>query len=372
MSSREFSPKANFLNAQQRRELCRALLNWFRQHGRVLPWRKNKDPYRIWISEIMLQQTQVQTVVPYFRRFLRQFPHIEDLARAPLSEVLKAWAGLGYYARARNMKKAAEAIIQNFSGSFPRQYDQLLALPGIGRYTAGAILSIAFGEPRPLVDGNVARVFARLMLWDDLTNGSQSARLWTLAQELLPASSPGDFNEALMELGATICLPRVPQCPFCPWKFHCQAWAEGRQNSIPTRKKRLAPREVSLAAVVIIKRGRVLLIHRQGEKWLEGFWDFPQMEHGETQPAARIFSELSRQLGITIEKPRWIGSLRHGITRHRITYAIYLLRLDPWQEAAPKQKTWRWVSWGRLDQFPLGAVTRQMAQLAYASRRFLK
>ncbi len=321
------------------------------------------------MSEIMLQQTRVQTVIPYFQRFLRKFPHIEDLAAAPLSEVLKSWAGLGYYVRAQNMKKAAEIIARDFSGSLPGRYEQLLALPGIGRYTAGAIMSMAFGQPWPLVDGNVARVFARLMLWDDGTGGSQSAQHWALAQELISSGSPGDFNEALMELGATVCLPRAPECPACPWKSYCQAWREGRQNSIPAPKKRQSTREVSLAALVIMKRGSVLLIHRQEGKWLKGFWDFPQMEHDKSRAAMQVIAEMSGQMGITVGKLQWIGSLRHGITRHRITFDVYLSRLDPRENPAPEQKTWRWVPWNRLDQFPLGVATRQMAQLAYASRR---
>jgi A/G-specific adenine glycosylase len=355
------------LKIPQKAGLRRSLLSWFRHHQRLLPWRENRDPYRIWVSEIMLQQTRVLTVIPYYRRFFEKFPRIEDLAQASLSEVLHLWAGLGYYSRARNLKKTAEIIFRDYAGSFPTQHEKILALPGIGRYTAGAIASIAFGQAYPLVDGNVARVFLRLMGWEDESSGIRTKRLWALAVELLPDISPGDFNEALMELGATICLPRLPRCSLCPWKLPCLARRRHRQECIPAPTKRPLPHAVRMAVFVVTRRKSVLLFHRQEDKWLQGFWDFPQMEYDTNRPILQIAAKMSRRLGVPLEFPKKLGTVQHTITRHRITYSVYHVGLNKLGMPPFKQGTVRWVRWNQFDHYPMGAATHKIARLAIDS-----
>ena len=223
-----------------------ALLRWFRENARDLPWRKNRTPYAVWVSEIMLQQTQVATVIDYFNRFMKRFPTVEKLARARQDTVLKMWEGLGYYTRGRNLHKAAKLITSDYSGQLPDTVDQLQKIPGIGRYTAGAIASIAFNRPAPILDGNVIRVLCRLFCIDgNPMDTPVKNQLWDLADTLVHTKHPGDFNEAMMELGATVCTPQNPSCLLCPLKNHCQAMKTGRQHELPVKQKQ-APLPSSL------------------------------------------------------------------------------------------------------------------------------
>ena len=216
--------------------LQQSLLKWYDAHQRDLPWRNTTDPYPVWISEVMLQQTQVQTVIPYYLKFLEYFPSIAALAEADTDALLRLWAGLGYYSRARNLQKAARIIVDQFGGRFPQNYSDVLALPGIGRYTAAAIVSIAFGQQYAVLDGNVSRVLARLFrISGDLKSSAVQNRLWAVAQQLLPPTRPGDFNQAVMELGATVCSPRQPRCLLCPWTRHCLARQQGLQELLPQK-----------------------------------------------------------------------------------------------------------------------------------------
>ncbi len=262
------------------------LLAWYDQHAAALPWRENQDAYRVWLSEIMLQQTQVETVIPYFARFLTAFPTIHALATAPLDTVLKLWEGLGYYSRARNLHQAAQKVSQDYAGQFPQTVEGLLVLPGIGRYTAGAISSIAFGQPAPLLDGNVIRVFARLTDLDaDVTQPAVKESLWKLAEEWLDRTRPGDYNQALMELGRVVCKPRAPLCTECPVSQHCSAFANGTQNLRPVKKRKSATPHYDVAAGMVWNdAGQVLIAQRPLDGLLGGLWEFPVANRSPAKP----------------------------------------------------------------------------------------
>jgi A/G-specific adenine glycosylase len=327
------------------------LVAWFRKSRRDLPWRRPaaarksgplRDPYRVWVSEIMLQQTTVRVVVPYFERFLEAFPTIEALSRARSESVLAAWSGLGYYRRARHLHEAARLVARRHAGLLPRDREALLALPGIGRYTAGAILSIAWGDPEPLVDGNVARVLCRLLgERRDPALREVSDRLWRSAGALVGATgSPGDLNEALMELGATVCTPVSPACGACPVKRGCRAREAGAQEVIPpprVRRKAVFLRR----RLAIVERGGRYLVRRRGTTGLmDGMWEFPELggSRGGTEgPAMRAIAKL--------------GSVRHLVTFRTIDVAVHRARLTG---AAPPG--WRWVTRAGLQRLPTSSL----------------
>ena len=306
--------------------LARALVRWFHVHCRDLPWRRTRDPYSIWVSETMLQQTRVAAVVPYYERFLARFPDVHALARAPLDDVLAAWSGLGYYRRARQMKAAAEAVVRDHGGRLPDDEAALRALPGVGRYTAGALLSIAFERRAALVDGNVSRVLARLFA---LSGGpGKSAferRVWALAETLVPASDPSAFNQGLMEIGATICLPRAPLCTECPLARHCRARAAGRPEAYPKPRPRARPVRAELWALVLARRGRYLLRRRGEGEHNAGFWEFPTFEapdrtrDGEAATVASFFARTLARAGGPRLAPGTLRALAEGPSvRHAI------------------------------------------------------
>ncbi len=265
---------------QRAAAIARIVVGYFRRHARDLPWRHTRDPYPIWVSELMLQQTRVTTVIPYYRRWLERFPTVEALAEAPLDDVLAAWSGLGYYARARNLHRAAHAIVTEHGGAWPPTAAELRRLPGIGPYTAGAIASIAFGEPVAAVDGNVARLLARLYRVDTApTAAATRARLWRLAQSLVPERAPGDFNQGAMELGGGVCTPRQPACDRCPLRRHCQAHAAGDQDRLPRKAAADRARPVLRSTAVWLQRGdRILLGRRPPGGLYGGLWELPQAD----------------------------------------------------------------------------------------------
>jgi A/G-specific adenine glycosylase len=265
--------------AEGRARLHRQLLGWYDRQRRNLPWRRSRDPYAIWLSEVMLQQTQVSVVLPYWESFLRRFPDVRALAEAPLDAVLAAWRGLGYYARARNLHQAAQAIVRDHGGRFPRTVESLGALPGFGRYTVGAVASIAFGLPVPLVDGNVARVLARLFAIEGAAGDTAREKvLWRLAEALVEGERPGDWNQALMELGATVCRPESPSCLLCPLREECRALAMGAVDRIPAPRPRAARRAMRLAVAVVRRGSSVLLVRREGTGLFGGLWELPAVE----------------------------------------------------------------------------------------------
>ncbi len=299
------------------------LLRWYGRAKRDLPWRKNSTPYRVWVSEIMLQQTTVAAVTPKYEAFLRRFPTPASLAHSIEDEVLKHWAGLGYYSRARNLRRAALEIVAAHGGKFPSEYDAVLALPGIGRYTAGAILSIAFQKPYPLVDGNVIRVFSRLFgLKGRAKDPAFVKKMWPLAERLVPAKKPGDWNQALMELGATVCTPDSPSCGACPVARHCLAFKKGLQDALPLPEVRRKPVPVRWTCLWIEKKGQVLLWRRSDkERLLKNLWGLPE--------AGRLAASPGRR----------IAAASHSITHHALK--VELRKASPQNGAAlPHEAKW--------------------------------
>jgi len=298
------------------RVLRRRLLAWFDRHGRHdLPWQQTRDPYRIWVSEIMLQQTQVRTVIPYYERFLKRFPTLQSLARARLDTVLHHWTGLGYYARARNLKKAAETIVRTHRGRFPQTLEEVSALPGIGRSTAGAILAFAFGQRHPILDGNVKRVLARVHALDMPTNNRQAeTQLWELADRYTPTRRVADYTQAIMDLGATVCRPRQPECARCPFTGDCVAHANGVPDRYPVRAQRKAL-PVRKTAMILIqdRRNRVLLSQRPPSGVWGGLWSFP-----ECRSAADATRHCREQFGIEIRTSKPWPTLQHGFSHYQL------------------------------------------------------
>ena len=305
---------------RRRSQLARRLLSWFERNRRDLPWRRTKDPYAIWLSEVMLQQTRVKTALEYFPRFLRAYPTVEQLAKADLGDVLGSWSGLGYYRRARALHAGAREVVEKYGGKLPRDAGSLRQIAGIGPYTAGAIASIAFGAREALVDGNVARVLARLFgLSCDVRSPAGSREIWALARELVPLDHPGRYNEALMELGATVCLPGEPRCDACPVSELCEARAQGRQGELPVAKKKKPPREVDLVALVSRRGTRVLLARRRTGGLFGGLWEPPMVELRSRQsPEASLGSLFGAGLvGLSV-----VGEQTHVLTHRRFRITI--------------------------------------------------
>lgn len=316
-----------FLESAFALELC----EWFARVRRDLPWRRTEDPYAIWISEVMLQQTRVETVIEAYGRFLAAFPDVRALARADEDEVLALWSGLGYYRRARALHRASREIVERFDGEFPTTRDELLTLSGVGRYTAGAVLSIAFGANEPLVDGNVARVFSRWFLLEDpLGSGALDRALWNLAERMLPpagprgqGANPGDWNQALMELGATVCKPTSPACGVCPAARHCRAYAVGRAEELPKKKPKRAPTPVTLEMLLVRSDEAVLLVQRPKDGRMAGLWEPPTREVETEHLWPTEFETTRLASGYEIEE-RVVLRLKHSITRYAIEAHVAL------------------------------------------------
>ena len=349
----------NHLDDNAIRQLRRRLLKWYDAHQRQMPWRDSRDPYAIWVSEIMLQQTRVAAATDYFNRWMAKFPTVVDLARAPLDDALKLWEGLGYYSRCRNLHKAANLVVAEFGSALPTTAKELLALPGIGRYTAAAIASIAFGQREAVLDGNVIRVLCRLANDDrDPRASAVNEELWQRAERLLSPKRPGDFNQAMMELGAMVCTPKSPSCVICPKKCPltklCAGYATGTAASLPTKApKKIPPHYVIAAAVVIDSRGRVLIGRRKEGGMLAGLWEFPggKAEPGETpgQTAAR---ETAEEVGLDIEIVEPIAVVEHAFSHFRITLHTFLARKTSRRRAKAIDVTEvRWVAPAELAKF---------------------
>jgi A/G-specific adenine glycosylase len=305
------------------------LLAWWDAGHAELPWRMNKEPYSVWVAEIMLQQTQIATVIPYYERWLTRFPTVEALAAASLAEVLKLWEGLGYYSRARNLQAAAQMVVDLYDGRIPDTVTELMKLKGIGRYTAGAIASIAFDRPAPVLDGNVIRVLSRLAdLSDDVTEAKTKKQMWQMAEDLVPQERPGAFNQALMELGQTVCLPAVPKCHLCPLEEVCLARARGTQLERPVRPpRRQTPHYNVTAGIIWREDGRLLIAQRPLDGLLGGLWEFPggKQEEGETLPET-LRREIGEELAIDIEVGELLTVVKHAYTHFRITLYAYQAR----------------------------------------------
>ncbi|HWP57575.1 MAG TPA: A/G-specific adenine glycosylase [Candidatus Acidoferrales bacterium] len=356
------APRENrgvFLAKARFTTLRRSLLRWYDRNKRDLPWRRTRDPYALWIAETMLQQTQIRTVLPYYRSFLKAFPSLRALERAPLEKVLALWAGLGYYRRAENLKRAARVIARDFGGTMPRAFETLRALPGVGDYTAGALASIAFGQRYPALDGNARRVLQRLF------QTRTSAELNELAKRFVPQARPGDFNQALMDLGAQICLPRDPKCNACPWRRPCAARRSGRYE---LRRRPPANSEAVIwPLLVILDSGKILLRRRAGGGLLAGLWEVPG---GRKLPGEKARETLRRELGSMgrfFGKLRPAGEVRHSITRYRIRAPVFVSAA--WRPRLNGGTGWRWVPLASLGRYPLSSLSMKAARLASRTQR---
>jgi len=338
--------------------LQRRLLGWFDRHRRDLPWRRTRDPYRIWLAEIMLQQTRVPVVVPYYERFIQSFPTVRKLARARLERVLGHWAGLGYYQRARHLHRAAKQLVREHGGRFPRTLGAALALPGVGAYTARAVLSIAYRQPTAVVDGNVARVLARVFLRRDADPDNRAA-FQALADRLVARRRPGDFNQALMELGSTVCLPRRPRCPACPLEKVCAARRAGVERRFPRRRPQRPRPRLALSVLVPRCDGRVLLVREQ-KGLFSGLWHFPYAR-------GRTPRLLAKALGA--DGVRYVATLTHETTMRNLVLRVHTA--DASREVAPnggaRPTRARWVGTAQAARLGIGAATRKILE-AVANR----
>ncbi len=361
------------LAAKQLPEFRRRLLGWFRREKRNLPWRQTKDPYHIWLSEVMLQQTRAGAVIPYYQKFLRQFPSVRALARARREQVLKLWAGLGYYSRARNLHRAAKEIVRQHGGKFPREVTDAQALPGVGRYTAAAVLSIAFHEPLAVLDGNVARVLARLgAVRGDLRAPKRWRRLEQAAQQLLAPRGPGEWNQAMMELGATVCTPRVPRCGECPVARWCRARTLGLAAQLPTKRRVAAPVEVEIAAAVLLdRRGRTLLLrpeHGKANRFFARMRQFPAVQVRRSARAelrrhlAELFPGLRGRKRIRLQP---LAEAQHAVTHHRITLRPHLVLVA----SLPRVRRSATARLEQVNTMPVSNATRKIAAAAARARR---
>ncbi len=313
------------MNAAERlRQCAEPLLRWYDENRRILPWREEISPYRTWVSEIMLQQTRVTAVLPYFARFMEAFPTVEALAAAEEERLLKLWEGLGYYSRARNLQKTAKIVTEQYGGVFPETYEELTALPGVGDYTAGAILSIACGVPTPAVDGNVLRIVARLTADEgDITDAAVKKRCRAAVAETMSRERPGAYVQALMDLGATVCLPNgEPLCGSCPLKALCAAYAEGKTRTLPVRAKKKARRVEELTVLLLLREGKVALRKRGSEGLLASLWEFPNVagKRNEQETAAAL-----AEMGFTVRNWRRSLAAKHVFTHvewHMQGYAL--------------------------------------------------
>lgn len=361
-------------------KLARLLLNWYHKHGRTnMPWRNHPDPYAVWVSEIMLQQTRVETVIPYFGKWMKLFPTIRILANASEQDVLKTWEGLGYYSRARNLHKAAKLVAERFNGELPRNLDDLRSLPGIGRYTVGAIASIAYKMDAPILDGNLRRVFARLFDIDIPADSPAGEKvLWELAAQNLPKGQAGDYNQALMDLGATICVPKNPRCLICPLMKICEARKNGTQELRPVLKPKKATPQYVHAAAVIVRRiansPHVLLAQRPADGLLGGMWEFPNARVN-ADPATELTKVINAAYSLQVKKKDALGIVQHGYTHFKVTVHAFLCELVERPAGLKKlvrnnsktsgtlyDKNLKWVRVNELEDYPMGKIDRQIAQ----------
>jgi A/G-specific adenine glycosylase len=342
----------------------RALLAWYDGRQRDLPWRKSRDPYRIWLSEIMLQQTTVRTVMPRWERFLQRWPTLPDLAAAPLEDVLHEWTGLGYYARARNLHRAAQVVAKSYGGALPADYEQLLSLPGMGVYTAAAVASIAFGEPVPVVDANVERVLSRLYaIEEELRSAAAKKRLRERAAALLDPARAGDFNQAMMELGALVCIPKRPQCGVCPVGKWCAGRATGTPEAFPRLRAKAPMEDVREVAVLLRRAGRVLVLLRPAKASFGGMWEVPRVRVEAEERAEEAAVRAARELAgfdVTVEAPAL--RLRHVVMRSRIALLVYPATIKGGSLDHPEHEEARWVTSGEWMAMPKSTTQADIAE----------
>ena len=352
----------------QTAKIQKTLLQWFKKCGRDLPWRKTTDPYAIWVSEVMLQQTQVATVIPYYSKFLKSFPTIRHLSKADLSKVLKAWEGLGYYSRARNLHRAAGIVMNHFNGKMPDQLKDLLHLPGIGRSTAGAILSFAFHKDASILDGNAMRVLSRLFAVSGTPGERKTEQvLWQISEFLIPKGFSNPFNQALMDLGSLLCTPKEPQCSECPLRDLCKGRASGKPERYPSKRiKRTIPYVESVSGV-IKKDGKVLLNQRPPSGLLGGLWEFPNWRIEEKQRSRlrlRLRKYIQQETKMNVEVKEFLGVLHHTYSHFKLTLNVFVCR------HLNGDGKGKWVPIKNLRLLPMSRIDRRIAQAI--SKRGLK
>ncbi len=330
-----------------------SLTSWYVKNKRDLPWRKTRDPYAIWVSEVMLQQTQVNTVIPYYEKFLASFPDIDTLARADMAEVLKKWEGLGYYARARHLHQAANILLKDFHGKIPRSYDDIHRLPGVGNYIASAVLSIAFGLPHAAVDGNVKRVLSRLLLLYDPVNMPSAHNIFKKwAGILLDRKNPGTFNQALMELGALVCTPKNPGCGKCPVQDLCAAFQDNVTDHYPKRIKTGRIPEYHIAVGVVFKKDRVLITRRKPMGLLGGLWEFPggKVKKDEA-PEQACVRELREEVNLDVRVDKFVTQIRHAYTHFKIVMDVFTCRYVSGRIRLNGPADFKWIKLSRIDKY---------------------
>ncbi len=343
-------------SSEKTRKIQELLLEWYHRHKRDLPWRRRPRPYRVWVSEIMLQQTQVQTVIPYYVRFLKRFPTLEALAKANAREVLASWAGLGYYSRARNLHRAARMIMRNYQGKFPATLEEIRKLPGVGRYTAGAIASIAFNQPAPIVDGNVRRVISRL---HGIEQRMSEGFYWEQAKNWIPEGKAPDFNQAMMELGALVCLPSSPLCPACPIASLCEARKRGIQNRISASRTMPPPETVRSVMLVLESNRRILLSRQRDAYYIPGEWGLPTSVLKDRDTPELAAQAMARDLALGAISLELSGRVRHGITFRRILIDVFHGKtLNPAQQLS-STKEMRWVSFSVANRLLTSSAFRK-------------
>jgi A/G-specific adenine glycosylase len=346
---------------EKKETIRRELLSWYRENRRDLPWRRERDPYRIWVSEVMLQQTRVDTVIPYYERFLEQFPTLSALAEAPEEQVIKVWEGLGYYSRARNLHAAVKEVAARYGGKVPDDPEEIATLKGVGPYTAGAILSIAYNKKAPAVDGNVMRVFSRLFaLEDDIARVATRKKMERIAVELIPEEAPGDFNQALMELGALICTPVSPQCLFCPVQTVCDAFRLGMEQELPRKKKAKSPRPVDVIFAVLRADGRTVAEKRPDDGLFGGMWGLPTLEYSTREDPLETVRKLCDTNRIPVTNLFMKGVFTHIFSHLHWKVVVVEVRVAARCEELPEG--WHWVEESELRQKPFSNVYRKAFQ----------
>jgi len=343
------------MRERERQILQHALNDWYMANQRDLPWRKTKNPYHIWVSEVMLQQTQVNTVIPYYQKFLRRFPDLSHLARANPQDVLKVWEGMGYYARARNLRSAAAIVLDRHQGAVPQSWQEFRKLPGVGDYIAAAVLSIAYDMPYPVVDGNVKRVLSRLFVMEAAVNASSSNKIYrSAAADILDQSRPGTFNQATMELGAMVCKPQNPLCLVCPLKKQCLAFQSSRTLEFPKKLTKSPIPLYRIAVGVVFKNGRVLITRRKDDGLLGGLWEFPggKIRDGE-KPAAACIREIKEEANLTVGIYAHLCKVKHAYTHFKILMDVFCCAYAGGRVKLKGPVDYRWIALNKLEAYPL-------------------
>ncbi|NRD78220.1 A/G-specific adenine glycosylase [Bacillus sp. BRMEA1] len=340
------------------------LISWFKNEQRDLPWRKDKDPYKVWVSEIMLQQTRVDTVIPYFNRFIEWFPTIDDLAKAEEDKILKAWEGLGYYSRVRNLQSAVREVKEKYNGVVPNSPEEIAGLKGVGPYTAGAVLSIAYGIPEPAVDGNVMRVISRILsIWSDIAKPASRKIFEQAVRHLISHEDPSSFNQALMELGALVCTPTSPSCLLCPVREHCQAFEEGVQEELPVKTKKNKTRHVELAAALLFdENGKIVIHKRPSNGLLANLWEFPNVEiiHSLEHERGKVVEQFHQLLDLEVQLEKAIGQIEHVFSHLIWNIRVYTGEIT---SVIQESEEWKLVTFEEMQEYAFPVPHQKMFKL---------